>query len=927
MTASNSTGTVLVDFGPGAVNEAATVTVTALTGQNLPAFLPLGWSPVCAFWIESSKPLHQPVNATLTPAGPVTTDETVALVRWDETTLQWLVTQTLSGHNTNSVQVQLSETGAYALVVADTGPLPPPPPQRGVRLPESTATSIDISRLSAVGSVSPPSSSASRVPELVTALATIELRHGTQPLPSGFLLRGEVTETYLLADGSLRLTPQYEQFIVCYQRPGDQDPFTLHASFPMRPLLLFGPEELESASVRVEVLPQAPFDGQVLDEAGGQIAREGVRLLVGSGRLAGPSAMRLRRLDATVFTNLVSEGQVVLAAFELTLDRSTLTGRLSAQLSGAPPDSLFVLARVLTDAGFYGLQPIERLRSDSKGNLQSMEPATGDRLPGLCSSGQYVLVQVNAPQGLVSGVARNGAGQAQAGMLVRLSGMPWLTLTDQFGRYQLIAPVGEVEIGWTDPLTGDTGFAAAAVEDASAPVNANLSAVPSGPRVARISPQDNANRVPRVTSVVIYFNEPVNPATVVGDAVALLRPDNTPVQALLSLNLKNTVVTLSPATELEDNTTYRVRLVRTITDLTGLPLEGQAEFSFTTIPLSRRDPAAQLIIYEPGATNVPVEILARIPAYKPGSDPTAIVVHGTAGVADPEVPVILVNESTGETATVLSQPDGSFVSVISGSEDDFVSATFVNLNGTRLYVPVSRQEFDNGFVGLYRQGGILEAESDGGPVRVIVEPEAIRTKAKLRLRPMNLAQLDQAIGRDQAAGHQLRVGCRTEFGTGRATARRRNESECACRPRRAWLSDQFLGPGSGGCFNGGARKPRCENIRSAGTHDFCARIARAYRAGPQRQRPANGRSFNIRGTEHKRCNGSPFGVLWRWCRHQRCQPPCLSSRRAVAAWHARRQPGPCPRRVRGQGCHTVRPCSDDSRWQARDRERKGRFAV
>lgn len=743
---SNETGTILIEFSPGAVSEAATTTITTLTGQNLPALLPMGWSPLCAFWLESSTSLQQPVKATLYPSGPVGTNETALLARWSDDDLQWLVIQTVPGQNRNPVEVQLSGAGAYALVVGDADPLAPPPAQPGLPLSGSTVADIDIGGLSATGTVSPPSSSASRVPELVTAQATVELRHGNQRLPSGYLLRGEVTETYLLADGSLRLTPQYEQFIVCYQRPGDQDPFTLHASFPMRPILLFGPEELESANVRVDVLPQAPFDGQVLDAGGGQLAQEGVRLLVGNGQLKAPSAMRLRRLEATVFTNLVSKGQAVVAAFELTLDRSTVAGPLSAQLSGAPADGMFVLARVLTDAGFYGLQPIERLRSDAQGNFQSMEPATGERLPGLIGSGQYVLVQVGAAQGLVSGVARNGAGQVQQGMLVRLVGTPWLTLTDHAGRYQLIAPVGEVEVGVTDPFTGDTGFVRAQVAEPQTPINQDLVTVPSGPRVASISPADNSTRVPRVVSVVIHFNEPVNPATVVADTIRLLRPDNTPVLTALSLNMKNTVATLNPATELEANTTYRINLERTITDLTGLPLEGQAEFSFTTLPASKRDPAAQLIMYEPGATNVPVEVLDRIPAYQPGKDPMAIVVHGTPGVADPEVPVILVNESTGETVTVLSQPDGSFVSVISGGEDDFVSATFVSVNGTRLYVPVSRQQFDNGFVGLYRQGGILEAESDGGPVRVIIEPEAIRTKAKLRLRPMNLVQLDKLLG-------------------------------------------------------------------------------------------------------------------------------------------------------------------------------------
>src|SRR5690606_11923724 len=147
--------------------------------------------------------------------------------------------------------------------------------------------------------------------------------------------------------------------------------------------------------------------------------------------------------------------------------------------------------------------------------------------------------------------------------------------------------------------------------------------------------------------------EAVNPATIVG-SIQLLRPDDTIVPAALALNARNTTATLSPASELAANTVHRVRLSPTIADPGGLPVEGQTEFSFTTVPLSTRDPAAQLIIYEPGATNVPPGVLSLIPAYEPGEDPFAIVVRGTLGVADPEVPVVLVNESTGETATVLS---------------------------------------------------------------------------------------------------------------------------------------------------------------------------------------------------------------------------------------------------------------------------------
>jgi RHS repeat-associated protein len=742
---SNSTGSIRIVVPAGAVSQSTTISLTPLTAQNLPAFLPLGWSPLRAFWIEAASPLQTSLGASVRPAGPIGGNEAAALVRWNEAEMHWTVVQTVSGNGTNAVNLVIPGVGAYALVVGDAGELAPPPAQLNQALSGISVSAIDAGGFTATGSVTPPSSPASLVPELVTGMANVVLKHSTRRLPSGYLLRGEVTETYLLSDGSLRLTPQYEHFITGYQRPGDQDPFTLHASFPMRPVLLFGPDQLDSAAVRVDVLTETPFDGEVLDETGGQIASEGVRLLAGSGRLLAPSALRLRRLDATVFTNLVGDGHSVIAAFDLTADGSTLGDSLAIQLTAVSTNGLFVLARLLSDTGFYGLQPIERLQSDAQGNLHSLEPAAGERLPGLRGSGQFVLIQVDELQGLISGVARNGNNALQSGMPVRLTGLPWMTLTDEQGRFQLVSPVGQRDLGVMDPVTGDTGFVAVNITNPAAVLIQNLGAAAAGPRVAKISPAHNAQRVPRVGSVVIEFNEAVNPASVIG-AIQLIRPDNSVVAAALSLNLANTIATLSPAVELDPNAQYRVRLASTIADPGGLPLEGQGEFLFTTVALSARDPAAQLIIYEPGATNVPADVLSQIPAYEPGDDPHAIVVRGTPGTADPEVAVILVNESSGETATVLSRPDGSFASLISGTEEDFVSATFVNLNGTRVYVPVSRQEFDNGFVGLYPQGGILEAQSDGGPVRVLIEPHAITTKAKVRIKIPTAAELARLLG-------------------------------------------------------------------------------------------------------------------------------------------------------------------------------------
>src|SRR5690606_7602077 len=190
---SNATGSIQLSVPAGAVGQNATLTLTPLTGRDLPAFLPLGWSPLRAFWLETSAPLQQPISAALRPLASIANNETAALVRWDEGSLDWLVVQTVLGAGTNALNVTLATTGAYALVVGDAGETAPPAPQVGQPLPGSSVGAISLDGLTATGTVTPPASPASTVPELVIGGANVVLQHGTQRLPSGYLLRGEVT--------------------------------------------------------------------------------------------------------------------------------------------------------------------------------------------------------------------------------------------------------------------------------------------------------------------------------------------------------------------------------------------------------------------------------------------------------------------------------------------------------------------------------------------------------------------------------------------------------------------------------------------------------------------------------------------------------------------------------------------------------------
>lgn len=726
---------IQLNFGPGVVSENTTATLTPLTGQTLPGVLPLGWSPLQAFTLELSHELSGSAAAILTPWGSIPADEDAILARWDEEKQQWTVLEIVKGNNSQALGFSIPTSGSYALVGGDGGNSAPPPAQTGAKLEGSAVAGVDFSSISASGKVDPPSSPASTKPELVTGVADVVISSDTQILPSGVVLRCEVQESYRLRDQTQRKIPQYESFIIGYQRPGDSDPKTLHARFPLRPTLLFGAEELNEATVHVDVVPPGAFEGTLFDAGGGFATSGGTRILAGAGDMVGRQAVQLRSIAAADFAaNLPSELSAV-RAFELDIGQLSASRHLVVQFDGLEANSLFVLARVLTARGFFGFEPVERLATDTLGKLSSAEPASGDRLTGIVQGGQYLLLRAGSAQGLITGVIKNAAGEAAAGLPVRVNGLPWLTFSRSGGSYRLIAPAGDVRLSVNDPANSDSGEAQARVTNPAENVVVNFSAVASGPRALSIQPADGTADVPRINAVVVEFDKAINPGTLASDGVQIVDPAGQVVSASVALNLKNTVVTVLPANPLAPSTKYTVRLAATIADPQGRAVIGATASSFTTETDLLDRAVAKLTIYEP------VDGVAAV--------------EGSPGTAEGEAPVILVNESTGRTATILSKPDGSFKNSIEADVDDFISAVVVNKNGTQNTVPASKQIFADGSVGLFPQGGILEAQSETGPMQVIIDPGAIPNKTKLKLDSIPLATFLNAAGGTQPDGGAL----------------------------------------------------------------------------------------------------------------------------------------------------------------------------
>ena len=749
-----------ITFAPGAFVAEGVAGFTAIGAQALPLPLPGGWSPLAAFHLQLPAVPGQAGKIAWSPSDRIGADDVVAVLEYDAAALQWNI---LSVPVPSSAPAgEIAATGTYALVVADKGARAPPALQAGAVLPAAADVAFDSSAVSATGSVDPAALTAQRDAKSMTATGRVIFTGGSD-LPSGTFFRTEIEEVYNLASGRTQRTPVYDTSFYAYQRPGDSEGATLHAVFPLRPTRLVAPEQIDTAKIEAIVLAGDSYAASLFDQTGGRIAAENLAVSAEEGDLSGRSLAELRFLEVAGFEVLLA-GRPGVAAFQLSVGNLALGRSLDVEVRGLAPNSNFVVARHVAKDDEEGFEPVERLSTDAEGNARSMEPADGMRLPGVTGPGQFVVIAVDGPQAVISGVARNLAGEAIPGLAVRISGLPWLTFSALDGAYKLVAPQGATStVAVTDMSDGNSGNSEVVVEGGANNAQADVRAVTTAPRVANVSPADGAEKVRAATPVKIRFSEPLDPATFGPDAVTLTDPLGVLIQGSLSLDQAGTEATFLPTNPLEHAAIYTIELSAGIKDRQGLPLEGARLFSFSVVPFFARTPGAQLVIYEPGAENIPQNVRSMLVGYNSAEGSSHVVAHGSAGTADPEVPVILVNQNTGETATVLSKLDGGFASFINAAEEDFIEAVFVNANGTRVTIPATKQLYDNGRIGLYKYGGILEAESDGGPVEVLIEPQAIKERTVFKLNVFSVLQLAELLdGLAPAGGEKILGGLKIE---------------------------------------------------------------------------------------------------------------------------------------------------------------------
>jgi hypothetical protein len=559
-------GTVGVSVGvpQDAFAGPASLRLTPLTSQGLPNLLPLGFSPVVAFDLREdggtspAVPLPATVSGLGEVAPPFTSWRTGRACRMG------VVMPGMSGAGRH---VRLPASGLRAGVAASIIWAEPLAGVAMAAIPP-TATSEGV----VDPAVLPPTGGQADGTLVLTS---------PLPLPSGTVVKAEVTETYTLASAEEASEEKRSHDIVLHRgatahglrltpcTAKDPGATALCAAFPITPARTFEAGELVEGKVHLDIL--AGREG-VRGKVGGSEAVK-VESAGGEASVFVPAQALPQNTAISVETSALSsylpsvDGVVALA--ELVVDFSGQTLGLGADLAvlspGVAAGSTLVVARVERVDGIPRLEVVSLARVETDGGgverLVS-EPFAG--LSGVTKGGRYVFYRLGGPVGFVTGHTLQ-LGSGVAGVVVATSGLPFVGVSAGAGAYVVAAVPGEVTLtarkprtslqGQAGPVTVEAVPAAAAVRDILLEGTAT---------VAEIVPVDGSKDVAVTQQLEVRSPTALQAGTVTVENVRLWRLEGaveTAVAVCLILSGSGRTVAIVPEARLAYEGTYRAEAV------------------------------------------------------------------------------------------------------------------------------------------------------------------------------------------------------------------------------------------------------------------------------------------------------------------------------------------------------------------------------
>jgi hypothetical protein len=635
--------------------------LTPLSQQGLPGLLPLGWSPVAAFDLQTNVSTSASLSANFTglPSG------TLYLVTYSYNVHAWsMVTPNLSSSN-GALTVPLPGTGDYALVVPDANASPQIPaagqPLTGlpmVTLPTNATSS---------GSLSPPNIA----PTGGTSMASLAVQSST-PVPSGTVIQSQVIEKYTLASGQLISDePRYED-ILLYQSPAPGTGSAAGATFPVTPSQTFQVSQLTSGDVHLNVLSGRE---SVRGETGGSdpvaVTSGDATLTAAGGSLPQDTAIAVN--PEALDTFLPSTGTLIpLSEYNVDFSGGVLSNaaQLSVGTAGAAPGSNVVIVQEQRVAGVPYLVVVSMAQVTATNIVSQATPG----LPGITQGGDYVFYELTVPTGFVSGIVSASSGPVAA--MVQTNALPFVAFSNSNGNYMVAAAAGTVNLTASIP---NTALAATATTQVTAgqTATANLTVV-GQVESATIAPANGAVGVPLTAEIDITAADGINPATVTSSSVVLTAAgSSTPVALRFVFSGGGTTVAVFPQAALQPSTQYTLQasgLANALGGLISVPT-----ISFTTVAITPPTYNTNALVFAMPDSNGNVAVSAPAGSFPPGS--TFLIVDQTNGVV---LSLTVFNDGsvTGEMPATINDVMQVTLTDPAGNVTTFTVSQFVAADGT-----------------------------------------------------------------------------------------------------------------------------------------------------------------------------------------------------------------------------------------------------
>ncbi|MBF0227032.1 MAG: Ig-like domain-containing protein, partial [Desulfobacterales bacterium] len=693
------------------------LTLTKLSQQALTFPLPIGWTPVSAFYIgPTGNSLNSSFDIIVSKAENIgSTPLSLIAVKWDSQTLKWIQIPSSFYSNTNQIIIATDSMGCIALVKPDVLPYPAVIPGQGS--PIEGVNPADLPE-DVIITISPNPTILFMQPGIKSLVSAV--LNGDLIIPSGTPIQIDFKETYNYVDGNILSLEPSTHDVLFFQNEN-----RLEALFSASPSLNFNPSELSEGKIILDAHNfNVPSATGIVSPSGGMVSDGVFSVKVLSGSIT---------TDAPIILQPISDIPLDLSQdpyFEIfpdtpgisidfgcasLLKSAILSVKVSSQFSS---NDSFVLVKqtAIENSTRYELVAIGRIDSNNI-IFDSLN------MPLIQGSGKYYILKMKSSIGYITGTVSHGSN-----VFIETSNLPFVSMANpDTGSYKAIALTGSITVNAKDITSGYSTYQNTYVT-ANFTANVALTLKAVRPTVLAISPEDEAEKIELTAPILVNFSAKMSSSSINSSSFKLLEGE-VGINGVISLDPDGRTAVFRPNLSLNDNKKHTVILTTEIKDIYGNALIGNQSnetysISFTTLDAT------------PPAKPAPGQIKVPIP------ENGETVVTGTQGATEPGTLVNVFNLTTGATTSVISEDDGSFYITVQADLVDKLQVEIRDESGNITIFDPGPFRNDDGSTVVGSEGGVVEGSGD---VTLIVPEDAIPDGTIVKIDALDESQVEKKI--------------------------------------------------------------------------------------------------------------------------------------------------------------------------------------